>query len=134
MIGGSYTGVVGPGGGTDAVPGLNVPKLKQEGGGLVIVYAGSTPGTVSLYPGSYDHAISLGAINPTHAADNPLFTPGEAWNIDTKLDDGKPGTGVVATYKASYQPNCADTDTAATAQYMLTYTGVACMVFIKLGE
>jgi len=134
LIGGSYTGVAGPGGGLDAVPGLNVPKLKQEGGGNSVYYLGSTPGTVSVYPGSYKHLMTFGAIHTGAAPDNPLFTPGEAWNIDTKLDDGQPGTGVVTTYKASYRPNCADTDTAATAQYVLTYTGVTCMLSIKLGE
>ena len=34
-----------------------------------------------------------------------MLTPEEAWNIDTKLDDGKPGRGRILTYKGSGSNN-----------------------------
>jgi hypothetical protein len=38
----------------------------------------------------------------------PLITGSEAWNIDTKMDDGKPGLGKVMTFSGNgYTPGCA---------------------------
>jgi prepilin-type N-terminal cleavage/methylation domain-containing protein len=48
-----------------------------------------------------------------------VFTPLEQLNLDTKFDDGKPGTGKILTSKPTgwQAPNCATTTDELTAQY-----------------
>lgn len=57
-----------------------------------------------------------------------LLLPEEAWNIDTKLDDGFPGRGRVLSSKASFSssPNCSTSDDRATATYNLTLKTKIC--------
>ena len=58
------------------------------------------------------------------------LTPEEAWNLDTKLDDGKPGTGRIASTHFTTDPNCADNATHELAEYVLTFTGAACNIVV----
>ena len=50
---------------------------------------------------------------------SPSFLAEEAWNIDTKLDDGKPGRGTMIIQYYSYCTNAADKDDLA-ASYVFT--------------
>ncbi len=62
-----------------------------------------------------------------------VLKPEEAWNIDTKLDDGKPGTGIVSTVTATTTPNCASSDIASSATYVLSNSATACThLFMKM--
>jgi prepilin-type N-terminal cleavage/methylation domain-containing protein len=56
------------------------------------------------------------------------LNPEEAWNVDTKLDDGKPSTGKIFSYKSTsaWGPNCANTDVVNTAEYNVTNSGKTC--------
>jgi hypothetical protein len=53
-----------------------------------------------------------------------VFSPEEAWNIDTKMDDGKPGTGKVRApgqhYHSTGTLGCTTTSNASTALYNVT--------------
>lgn len=69
----------------------------------------------------------------------PMFTPEQAWNIDTKLDDGKPAKGKIITRVSCVgggcRPNCntAADNTAASAnaaEYLLTGADVACALYV----
>lgn len=75
----------------------------------------------------------------------PIFSlrPEEAWNIDTKVDDGKPATGALLNYKGSTSavPPWPCTDRAeqavnaaldAAANYNLSYNDFACVLFFKI--
>lgn len=68
---------------------------------------------------------------PTTTSSNlPALRTEEAWNVDSKMDDGMPGTGKVTTFNPTYLGNCASSTTAASATYKLDYTaGVACTMF-----
>lgn len=59
------------------------------------------------------------------------FTTEDMWNIDTKLDDGKPGTGVIFSFRPAVCDTSASNDNsttaAASAQYRLTATGANCI-------
>ena len=57
-----------------------------------------------------------------------VITPEQAWNIDSKMDDGKPATGKVVVATAAVLSDCTDTasPTTLTASYLLTSTQVAC--------
>jgi hypothetical protein len=133
LIEGNYSGVVGPGGGTDGVPGTNIPALKLSDGGVAVNYSGTLSGDVNFYDGFYGHVLFMGARRAGSAPINPLFRPQEAWNIDVKIDDGKPGQGSVRSHKPAWLPNCADTAVETTAQYVVTYTDRACVVIMMLG-
>ena len=61
---------------------------------------------------------------------DPALTPADAYAIDTKLDDGLPGTGVLLTYCPALNANCASSCTS-TATYLTTQTTPACREFIK---
>lgn len=64
--------------------------------------------------------------------DSIVLKAEEAWNIDVKLDDGKPGTGAMLTYKNTTRPNCASTDSSDTAIYLLNDTTFGCNFFILM--
>ena len=58
--------------------------------------------------------------------------PEEAWNIDTKLDDGKPAYGAVMTGKlgATFVNACATTAVESTAEYAVSTTS-NCTILLK---
>ncbi len=69
------------------------------------------------------------------AGDGTTFHPGltatEAYNIDSKLDDGLPASGKVMTYVPAAQPNCATSATPSAANYNVSGSGIACsLIFI----
>lgn len=49
------------------------------------------------------------------------FIPEEAWNIDTKMDDGRPGTGSVASGRFGYCTTGAWNDASEAARLSATY-------------
>ncbi len=69
----------------------------------------------------------------------PFATATEAWNIDTKFDDGKPGTGNWLSYKAggtaswlAGSGNCANSSNYQTAEYNLTYSPNGCAFIVLI--
>lgn len=64
---------------------------------------------------------------------NPVLTPEDQWNIDTKLDDGKPYTGRVMDTSTTNTPDCTTSETYATAQYNMAYTSLACVAMFRVG-
>lgn len=72
------------------------------------------------------------------ASDAMVLRPGEAWNIDTKMDDGMPGTGSVVSSKgngtATFCTSVAGTTGSdAGATYLLTNINRDCILnFLKL--
>lgn len=77
-----------------SIPGCNVPRSKIASNGMwQIAYWGTLTGHSYLFDGSYQHALFM-SVGP--GWQNPLgglLTPEEVWNIDTKVDDGRPATG-----------------------------------------
>lgn len=62
------------------------------------------------------------------------YTPEEAWNIDSKLDDGKPASGLAQSTKKSHPttPNCTTSDDPATADYALSSNTKLCQVQLEM--
>jgi len=60
---------------------------------------------------------------------NPVLSPQEAWNIDTKSDDGKANQGFI---RAIWWDECTDAvdNTALSAAYLLTEPGKVCALNI----
>lgn len=153
LIRGSYTGVHGTNTSADLgyrnfVPGSNImsPGFNATIGYTVVMWpACSNAGVDYSTPimANYNsNVIMIGAVQPdwggscceTYA---PAFTPTDAYYLDSKIDDGLPGQGNVvliwpglwtaAPYNA---PACTTSLVAATAQYNLSITGIACSFFI----
>jgi prepilin-type N-terminal cleavage/methylation domain-containing protein len=77
-----------------SVPGCNVPRSKLAANTMWnFVFYGNLTSHPYLFNGDYGHSLQLtrgpGWINPI----NGLLSPEEVWNIDTKVDDGRPATG-----------------------------------------
>ena len=64
-----------------------------------------------------------------------ILTPGEMWNIDTKLDDGKPGQGKIMGPKKGngWAPDCTTNTDAALADYNLSLSSRECYLIMFPG-
>jgi len=62
---------------------------------------------------------------------NVVLKPEEAWNIDTKIDDGKPATGRLVMLGAF--ASCTDTASSSNmgASYLLSNTAAACSLIFR---
>jgi type II secretory pathway pseudopilin PulG len=137
MIDGAYSGVPGAGGTYEATPGINEPASRVKGGGWTFMWllnTAASTGTV-YWPQSFGHVFVLGAPRAASVANAALLSPLDAMEVDSKIDDGRPGLGLVQAPRYSMLHNCTSqlNDTAATkATYNLTYTdGPGCsLIFI----
>lgn len=59
------------------------------------------------------------------------LAPAEASSIDSKLDDGRPGTGTVRSYKGNGALTCNTTLNANTARYDVSKEGDLCQLVFK---
>lgn len=135
LIEGSYTGRDGAAvQGTDtdpnfAIAGQNVP-MGPMGNSIFSMSA-----LVSVQSGHANYFDGVGGYNLISATQKGgyLLLPEENWNIDTKIDDGKPGKGNVFSGKSTgtWTPLCTTTAVADTAEYRLTYTSKACVLWSR---
>jgi prepilin-type N-terminal cleavage/methylation domain-containing protein len=133
LVEGSYTGRTNDNTAFAVVPGRNLPLSKSANNYYDIYFYDINVATAFGMVGqSFDnHFITLyGPAASNYAA----IKPEDAWNIDTKLDDGRPGTGSVVHYKATstVAPGCVTTDNASTSVYNLNATTRLCAPFFKL--
>ena len=123
LIEGSYTGVTtGSVGSFELVSGENAPAAKMGQAFWDMVTIGFN-GTPNQFDAPSTTFVNLRHDDGTNQAKSPLL-PEELWNIDTKLDDGRPGEGKVRTHigSSTVAPGCATTDDPATAEYALQAT------------
>ena len=143
LVEGSFTGTAGPGDNVDALIGTNVPASKLSNAGWTPAYLGSQPITETFfYEGDYGNSFFFGSRVADSPTEGPILLPEETWNLDTKIDDAKPGTGVLRTLEAQGDATpgqgCTDVDPsnsvalATTADYDLTSTGVECSIMFKM--
>ena len=95
LIEGSYTGTPGPAGASHVVVGQNAPRSKLSNSGWGIEAYPDYAGDGGWYAFKYGNVLTFGAQGATENPTNAALTPEEAWNIDTKLDDGRPAYGKV---------------------------------------
>jgi hypothetical protein len=134
LIEGSYSGVTNGGDVTmqSVLAGTNAPKSKMSNGGWFDGWWGIQTGSYASYwAGDYGNVLLFAAGGTDGAA---ILKPEEAWNIDTKLDDGLPGTGRVMSSApgAGGNANCTSggiSTTPASATYALGTTSIACSLF-----
>lgn len=127
LIEGTYTGYRGPVSIYDATIGVNVPRSRISNAGFMLWYGGAGYTDANWFPMPGKPLIIFGGESDS-ITEGPVLKPEEAWNIDTKLDDGTPGLGSVRTYKNS----CVSTTDPATAVYQLSLNGNLCNVYAYL--
>lgn len=135
LVEGSYSGLR-PTTPSNPVAGTNVPASKISGGGWMLGIVNSQNSTLWLK--DWSQALVIGNANGIDSYldyDANLFFPEEAWNIDTKMDDGLPAMGMVVNGASR---NCTDawTNTAKLdAIYVLTgvtsRTKLCSLAFLK---
>lgn len=115
--------------------GTNVPttRVANSAGWMFHTQNTYTVADTLYFEGTYDNFLALGTAAPNGLG--AVLKPEDAWNIDGKLDDGKPGTGKVRT-RESMAGTCTDlapsaTNAASMYSYLLTNSTVACnLMFI----
>jgi hypothetical protein len=130
MIDGSFSGTsaLGASYSYTAAIGVNMPASQLAGAGFNIVYLNDPNGDVDTFPVTPGHRIDFGAACTNSWTICPALTAAEALGIDSKIDDGMPGTGNVMgrPLGTAYAPHCTTTASAATAQYDTSQTGIVC--------
>lgn len=95
LIEGQYDGV-GHGSTTWSATAANSPSGKLSNSGWTAsYYLKPLPADTNNYAIEYGNSFTFGGWLAGTVTAGSILRPEEAWNIDTKLDDGKPGTGKV---------------------------------------
>lgn len=134
LIEGTYTGLATATSVDDAVLGTNVPRSKLSNAGWSTAYVPTVAITdVVYYAGNYGNLLLFGAQMTGALTQQVVLRPEEAWNVDTKIDDGKPAYGRVRAYESQGHATTGCTNPAAsaaaiesTAAYDLDNTSVYC--------
>jgi prepilin-type N-terminal cleavage/methylation domain-containing protein len=133
LVEGSYQGNPGSGSVYDYDIGRNAPRSKISNAGFGLqLYDQSTAPATSSWPTIYmGNALWFGADNSNLNLGGSVLKPEEAWNIDTKVDDGMPAQGALI---AGTVGTCTDSTDASlrTAGYNLTSPTASCFLVSKL--
>jgi type II secretory pathway pseudopilin PulG len=129
LIEGSYSGLVGTGG--ICTLGTDCPRSKMTNAGWGAHYEPPNfAGNSGYYAMDYGNLLRFGASSAGTIPSSPTLKPEEAWNIDTKLDDGKPASGKVIAIYWNNLCAVADDGTSAlddlVASYKLSDTSTQC--------
>jgi prepilin-type N-terminal cleavage/methylation domain-containing protein len=131
LIEGSYTGLVGATN-FSYTTGTVIPASKLASSAWWVnntTQGNLDPGdTTTLYAAYYGNYFTVGAQMSGSWPATPIFKPEEAWNIDTKMDDGKPGTGKII---ARNRTTCANSSSATdyASDYRLNDTTTSCLLY-----
>lgn len=123
LITGNYSGVAIGGDEAHGTPGENIPSSKMSNMGYVLFGSRGWTDANHYYPDTMERLDAQ-----MHSAGS-LLTPEDQWNIDVKIDDGKPGTGRLYSLlsTSAWGPDCSTTDDPDTAEYKLTNQNRVCM-------
>ncbi|MFZ4541485.1 MAG: type II secretion system protein [Rickettsiales bacterium] len=126
LIEGTYTGIAGVGGSGHAIIGTNVPASRLPSTGWTDYYMGNYAGNGEMWTYDYgNNTFFWGASSVGHVTYTSALKPEEAWNIDSKIDDGKPGLGKVMVMWNGCTDAIASTGNAS-ASYALGNATIVC--------
>jgi hypothetical protein len=130
LLEGSYSGVSASTTVRNSDIGSNIPATRLSSVGIFLRYIGPVSANANTYDGDYNHTLQFGQEEAASGLTVvPFLKPFETWNMDTKLDDGRPGQGKFRTYKPAHTPDCAlDAD-----NYSLATNDKTCWFNIILG-
>lgn len=135
LIEGQYDGIQHGTGGTSGTR-ANSPASKISTGLWFTQWRGTTTAALDVFNGDYGNVFSLGGQTTNTTPYTPILKPEEMWNVDTKLDDGKPATGNVVLFGYATLTDCTNASggtpyAVLTADYKLTNTALACSVIFR---
>lgn len=134
LIGGDFTGLGGPGGGTDAVIGTNVPTSKINGVGYSIYTPAPTQTSFSPALDGFgmpraltDTVYIVGGDSPANDYNtfNAFITPVEAKMLDDKYDDGIANNGNMRVGAGNASYNSVGCTSGAAPNYSYASSSVA---------
>lgn len=133
LITGDYTGTGADGTVTgDCVAGVNVPKAKAGNGGYIVH---NEPSVASMdTPAGASVILQLGAPPNTDLEDchdAAILLQEEAWNLDTKIDDGQADQGNVHMQNGKNSTDCL-VNQGTDNSFKLSADSTACRAIIKL--
>lgn len=125
LIEGSFSGVT-QGSTTYSSTNANSPTSRIASAIWMVDSWGIITSGGGVFDGVYGNIFSLGMPIANSIPYGRVMTPPELWNLDTKLDDGKPATGQLVSYGTLNL--CTDTSTATnlSASYLLSSSTVNC--------
>lgn len=130
LIEGTYSGVAGSESTTQHLIAVNAPPSKIGDVAWGFGYQNNTAGgSDHVYAYDYSNALTIGKVPQGNWADDPFISAQEAWNIDSKLDDGRAGYGKVHGMRRS----CTNSVNAFDymSDYQLASTGQVCALFFR---
>ncbi len=129
LLEGSYNGIT-QGSTNFSTTSANSPRSKISSALWFVWNFSSQSGSPSQFDGVYNNTFTIGIPVANAEVYTPVLRPQEAWNIDTKLDDGLPGQGKVVARDAFLLngTNCttATASTQTSATYYLVGSTVTC--------
>lgn len=136
LIQGDYNGRGGgaaAGSGDSANPGINVPKSRVTNAAWSFGYKAATSSDGNQYDQDLGNYLAFGAVPSGGSAltNGQVLTPQEAYQLDTKMDNGLAANGRIITWKPALLADCA-ADASATAEYRLTERGPNCALAMSL--
>lgn len=137
LIEGSYTGTYVGAASWGVTRGGNIPASKLGSAGWAVVSRTNAIAQGGWYNSMFfpssEHWLEFGGNTSANSyLIDPMLKAEEAWNIDSKTDDGLPGTGKITTFNNSYYAYCASSNVAASATYRLDRTEVSCTMLMGL--
>lgn len=143
LIRGQYTGVAYSTRSTDTLDSVdspNVPNSRIPGAHWNVIYVG-LPSTNIIYAGNMFDGQDYGNVYRLGGGGSgwrQIIAPVDAHSVDIKMDDGKPGTGILTTIpwqadSKNVNLACTDTDIPDTAVYMMNNTNRDCTLVFKSG-
>lgn len=129
LIEGSYTGVAGSGGGSEAIIGQNCPSSKVNAAGWATHNWGTQSGS-SAFDGLYNNYLIIGLTTLTNLPGSSAFTPAEMFSIDAKMDDGKPGMGKIVPRSWS-GCSAATASNQISVDYALSNSSLQCAIIYR---
>lgn len=111
------------------VPGTTVPRgrISNTGFSLIYIVTASFYGETFSAQSNGNQLLFGTQAGPMRGA---AIKPEEAWNLDTKMDDGKPDMGALQT-DTMFSATCY-TGAYPNAQYALTVSSIACSLRLTL--
>lgn len=106
----------------------NSPVSKLDGGLWFIWDHGQLTSSAAYFDGMYRNFLTVGGMMANYSPSMALLKPEEMWNLDVKMDDGKPATGKVVILADAGMASCVNTTTTSNlaADYLLTGTAKGC--------
>jgi prepilin-type N-terminal cleavage/methylation domain-containing protein len=138
LITGKYSGVQGPGNAVDTLIGINIPKLKNFDAGMLALHNDPNSSGDHIFSGGLRIMVHIGADTLNGWNYKPFLNPQDALYVDSKVDNGKPGSGIWQTYIPGSYPDpdpippqppnkhCATTDDPDTSVYDLSHQEIRC--------